>query len=185
MKLSTIDSGVDVPLMTTGNHRAILATIIDYGTQESEWEGVKKIKREVRLGFVFPDDMFEFDPEVGEEPRQKSVFATLSAHPKSKIYNILTSITGKGLAEEIELSDYLGLNCLINFKHEKNSKDVVIDKMVSFSPLMPGQKKVAVETKFFDLDNFDVGVFESLSDKEKAIIKRSPEFEALAKKMPF
>ncbi len=186
MKLSTEDTGVDIPLMTSGNHHAVLTSIIDYGTQESEWEGVKKTKRECRIGFTFPDDLFEFDEEVGPEPRVKSVFATLSAHPKSKIYNILTSITGKGLPEEIELTDYVGLNCLINFKHEKNKKDVLIDRMASFSPLMKGQKKVKIEgTKVFDLDKFDVVVFQSLSEKEQAIIKRSPEFEALATKMPF
>ncbi len=186
MKLSTIDSGIDVPLMEVGNHHAVLTSIIDYGLQTSEWENVTKIKRECRIAFTFPNDLFEFDEEKGEEPRTKSLFCTLSAHPKSRLYDVLTSITGKSLPEEIELTDYIGLNCLINFVHRPNSKDVIVDKMASFSPLMKGVKKVTVsETKVFDLDDFDVAVFESLSEKERAIIKKSPEFEALAKKMPF
>jgi hypothetical protein len=184
MKLSTEDTGLDIPLMPTGLNQAVLTQFIDYGTQTSEFEGEEKIKRECRVGFTFPDVLFEFDAEKGEEPRTKSVFCTLSGHPKAKLNLILTSLTSKSLPEEFDPKDYLGLNALINITHEKNKKDVLVDKLVSFAPLMKGfEVVVGLPTRYLDLDEFDKDIFLSLGEKEQVIIKKSPEFQALS--MPF
>lgn len=178
MKLSTENTGLDIPLLPTGLSQAVLTDIIDQGTQQKEFNGEISHRREVRLGFTFPNLKFTFDEDKGAEMRRKSIWATMSAHPKSKIYGILTSITGKGLPEEIEMGDYIGLNCLLNIKHEANSKGVIVDKIVGFNPLMAGTKIANIIGRVFDLDAPDMDVFKSLGEKEQATIKESPEFKS-------
>ena len=46
MKLDTANTGIDIPLMPVGLSQAVLTQFICYGEQESEFEGVKKIKQE-------------------------------------------------------------------------------------------------------------------------------------------
>ena len=67
-----------------------------------------------------------------------------------------------------------------------NKKGEEVDKLASFAPLMKNDAEVTgLPTKFLDLEEFDKEVFLSLGEKEQAIIKRSPEFQKLAKDMPF
>lgn len=181
MKLSTENTGLDIPLLPTGLNQAVLTDIIDLGTQRKEFNGEVSHKREVRLGFTFPHLKFIFDEAKGPEMRRKSVWATLSAHPKSKIYNILTSISGKGLPEEIELTDYIGMNCLLNIKHEPNGNGIMQDKIVGYNPLMPGNEPVDIIGRVLDLENMNKEVFETLGEKEQEQIKQSPEYN----KLPF
>ena len=180
MKAPESKNGVDVPLLDMGVHEAVISKIVDYGTQESEFEGVKSSKREVRIEFTLPNLKFTFDEERGEELRKKSAFCKVSTHEKSTMYKIFTSITNKSFNAGDEISNYLGVNCQLNINHEKNQKGELRDKIVGFSPAKEGASHIEMKTVMFDLDNFDLAVFQELSEKEQAIIKLSPEFAKLA-----
>jgi hypothetical protein len=174
MKLSTKDSGLDRPKVPGGLQHGVLSQIIDLGTQETEFEGVKGSKRQLRLMWEFPHHTFKFDEESAVKRLVGFTRVTMSAHPKSKLFKILTDITGTVLPEDLEMAEYIGLNALINV--------VITEKgyanLAGFNPLMLGTEKFAPETpKFFDLDDYDEVMFEDLGAKTKEVIALSPEYK--------
>lgn len=181
MKINTEETGLNIPLIPAKMHQAVLTDIVDYGTQKNTFNGEEVVKREVRIGFTFPNVTFTFDEERGPENRMKSVWVRLSGHPKGNLNKMLTAISGGTLPKEVELKDFLGRNVMVGITHVKGNDGTERDAITSYAPLMDGLESVShFATKYFSLDEFDKEAFMMLGEKEQAKIKQAPEWEAIS-----
>ena len=155
-----------------GSYPATCYKLIDLGTQESEYQGKAIKRRQVIIGWELAEKMSTGDPFV------VSAFYTASLSEKSKLRPILESWRGASFtAEELEgfdLGKLLGKSCLVSLVINDKGKTRVSTAM----KLPKGVSGPVLVNKVvhFDLDKFDQVVFDSLSDKLKDMIKRSPEY---------
>jgi hypothetical protein len=178
-KMKTESTGVDRIPVPQGLQHGILVDMIDHGTQKGEYEGKPYARREVRLGFVFPEHTQVFNEENGEQPAMLSVWRTLSLDPKSNLHRDAMAMIGKSLPEEYDISELLGINVMATVAHVEKDDKSVRDKIASFSPLYGKLEPIIIADKdlrILNLDSFDKEVFESLGEKEQEIIKLSPEY---------
>lgn len=181
-KMSTEDKGFDRILVPEGVHQAVIAHIIDWGTQEETWEGETKSRRLLRIGYAFPEQTETFEDKEGKQitrPLMISKWYTLSLSPKANLHKDISAILGRSLKEEEDITQLLGHALTVSVVHFTNKQNNVVDKIGSFMPLMKGvePKLLSAEhLKVYDLDNPVKAVFDSLGEKEQEKIKSSPEF---------
>lgn len=155
-----------------GSYPATCYKIIDLGTQESEYQGKAIRRRQVIIGWELAEKMSTGDPFV------VSAFYTASLSEKSKLRPILESWRGASFTTEeldgFDLGKLLGKSCLVSLVINDKQKTKVSTAM----KLPKGVSGPVLVNKVvhFDLDKFDQGVFDSLSDKLKDMIRRSPEY---------
>ena len=75
----------DFQILPPGQYPARCISIVDIGTHDSEYKGVKGKKREIRLTFEFPTKTAIFNPKKGEQPYILSRFFTFSLNEKSRL----------------------------------------------------------------------------------------------------
>ena len=116
----------DRALPDEGIHQARCIRVIDFGTQETEWQGNKKEQRQVRMVFELVDTEHVFKEENGPEPFVVSNTYTLSLSEKSHLYNMILK-WNKGVIEklkeennELDMKVFLGAPALINVVHSKD-----------------------------------------------------------------
>lgn len=158
--------------------------LIDLGTQESNYMGQRKKVAKVRL--VFESATLMDEGEMAGKPFLVSNTYTASLHEKSTLRKNLESWRGrKFTAEELEgfdLKNILGKPCMLNLIHEEREGKQYAN-VSSISPLMASMTapKAVNPLVYLSLDpeHFDENVFNSLSDKLKETIKKSPEYAAI------
>lgn len=168
-----------------GNHIARLSALIDTGTHEREWQGQKKIAREV----VFVWELLNEMNEEGKAFMVRREF-NLSMHEKAGMRLAIESWRGRKFTEEeageFDISKLLGHVCLVNVVHKENKKDpknpyanvASITPPPKGMPVPPAKNPVVI----FHLDNYSQTVFESLGKGTRAKIMESPEWKELAAK---
>ena len=179
MILEQKSTSFERPLIPAGPQKAVIVDVIDLGTVTGEYEGQPTSKRELRIGFVFPEHTHVFDEEAGPQPLLKSIWVTRSIHKKAKLYGILTSILGTSIPDQFDMKSILGMNCLVSVVHAPKKDGTITDKLAAFMPPMPGSESVVYEAeklRMLDLDDFNKSVFDQLSEREQAAIKNAPEF---------
>ena len=107
-----------------GSHRAVLYSLVDLGTQRSEWEGKEKWQAKVRLTFELPDLTDEFEVvENGkttkvEKPLVISTEKTRSLGEKSSLRQLLETWRGQAFTaaelKNFSLKNLLGKPALIS-----------------------------------------------------------------------
>lgn len=158
-----------------GAHVATLIKIVDIGTQTSEYQGQKTVRRQNILTWELPHELME-----DGKPFIISKFYTASLSDKSTLTKDLISWLGKAPSPgDFDPQSLLGKACQVIVSERENSDKRVV------SGLAPVPKGVKVpETPFnplvfFDLDNFSQTTFDSLSDGIKNMILKSPEYLAI------
>lgn len=173
-------------LIPAGTHLARCVSIVDQGTQETEWEGQVKTARKVRFTWETPEETAVFKQENGEQPFLVSKVFTLSLHEKASLTKTIESWTGKKLTKEekengYNINNFLGKECIINVVH-KQSGDKTHANVDSVSPLMKGMTapKQITESVLFSLEKeeYDKSIFDGLGEWLKNIIIQSPEYQA-------
>jgi hypothetical protein len=84
----------------TGQLLARLDSIIDLGTQKSEWKGVTKELRKILFIFETPEHTEVFKEENGEQPYTYSVEFTASMGDRGNLKAFISDWTGKKLTDD-------------------------------------------------------------------------------------
>ena len=168
-----------------GNHVARCYSMIDLGTQTTEFNGETKNQRKVRITWELPNETTVFKEENGEQPFVVSKDFTLSMHEKSTLRQYLESWRGKAFSEQeassFDVSKLIGVPCMINLAHKTAKSGKTCVDVLSITPLpkgftCPPQVNPNLE---FSLQTPDMGVYESLPEWLKAKIAESPEFDQI------
>ena len=127
-----------------GLQHAICYSLVDVGSHEGEFQGIKNVRRLVILTFELPFQTIEIDGET--KPMAISNTYTLSLHKKAKLRIQLESwrskpFTERELIDGFELKDILGVNCQLNIVHNKK-EDKTYANIGTIVPLGQGMKKV-------------------------------------------
>ena len=172
-----------------GTHLARCVHIVDLGTQESEFNGEKKVARKIRITWETPEETTVFKEENGQQPYLVSKMFTLSLHEKASLRKTIESWLGRKLTAKEEEEGYdiyalLGKECIVNIVHNAVG-DKTYANVDSVSPLMKGMKAPAqiTDSVFFSLekDEYDELIFEGFGEWLQDIIAKSPEYEARLK----
>jgi hypothetical protein len=178
--------GGDFQHAPVGTHAARCIRMIDLGTQEGEYQGKPNLRNQVLVMFELPNEMMDTDPP---KPFIVSKFYTNSLGEKANLRKDLVTWRGRDFTpeelERFDLQAILGAPCLLSVVPKGNGKEGV--KIAGVMKLPKGQEippSVNPPSAFW-LDEFDVEVFEGLSDGIKKIIQKSPEYqEAIGERQP-
>jgi len=165
-----------------GTHLARCYRVIDLGTQTSPTYGTKQ--RKVLISWELPTEMVTF--KDGEGVEQTKPFTihnryTLSLSEKAILRKDLTSWRGKAFtADELkgfDLRNIIGVPCLLTVVHNEDAGKTWVNVSSVTKPPKGMECPDAVhDPVYFDLEERDMQVFESLSDNMKETIKKSDEW---------
>jgi hypothetical protein len=185
MSLTVSESGNSFELCPEGTHPARCYRLIDLGSQETEWQGLKKQSRKILIQFEVLGDERMSDGR----PFQLSKRVTASLGEAAALRKMLESWRGKAFsADELrafDLTKLLGSYALVNVvRAEKNGRTYA--NLAGIMPLPKGMPRPdgINELAQFDLAMPDWEVFEGLSDNLRAVIAGSPEYVAASKRLP-
>lgn len=176
-------SGDFAPL-PAGPHVARCVAFVDLGTQKQEFQGQTSTRRKVRVTWEVPSERMN-------DGRAMTISKTYTASldPKATLRADLEGWRNKAFTEaEIhgwEAEQLLGRACQINVVHNVSpGTGKTYAAVRTVMPLGKGQTCEPQESAsvFFNLDEFDPGVFASLSKYTQETIAKSPEYiEAIGK----
>lgn len=172
-------------LIEAGNYVARCYKMVEIGTVEEEFLGVKKQMHKVRIGWELPTELKTFNPEKGEQPCVIDKEYTLSLADKANLRKDLQSWRGKAFSDEeaeaFDITKLLGVPCMLNIIHVQGKKDPTktYQAIGSVSPMPKGLvcPPQINDTFVFDYENFDDEKFNSLPDFIKEQIVKTPEYK--------
>lgn len=171
-----------------GSHRATLYSLVDLGTQRSEWEGKEKWQAKVRLTFELPDLTDEFEVvENGkttkvEKPLVISTEKTRSLGEKSSLRQLLESWRGQAFTaaelKNFSLKNLLGKPALISVTHKTSAAGRTYAAITSVSKLPKGMKaaKAFNEPLYYEIEEGESGAFTHLPAWLQDKIRAAKEF---------
>ena len=181
MKMPVPTSGEGFERCPAGNHLAVCYEIIDLGTQEATYKGETKKQRKIWLGWETPHEQME-----DGRPFVIGRRYTLSSHEKSTLRKDLESWRGKPFKDEefgeggFAIESVIGAACFLNVVHNENEGKTYAN-INSVAALPKGTKAPSATNShvYFSLDppDFSQDTFDSLSDRMKETIAKSPEFQ--------
>ncbi|HBD96393.1 MAG TPA: hypothetical protein DC057_19640 [Spirochaetia bacterium] len=161
--------------------------MIELGTQEMEFKGVKKLLKKANLTWELPTEMEVFNEEKGEQPFSISNDYTLSMFEGANLRRDLEGWRGKGFSEEeathFDITKLVGVACLLNVIHKpaKNGKTYANIASISTLPkgiICPAQIN---PSRILQFEDFDYNLYKELPEFLQEKISASPEFKALMK----
>jgi hypothetical protein len=187
--IAKADSNGSFTPVPTGLHLARCYRIIDLGTQESEYMGVKKMLQKVMLQFEVHSEDENGNPTVTAkgEPLSISKNFTLSLGEKATLRTDLKTWRGRDFTPEelrgFELKNVLGVWCtlsIIKAMGRDGTKEYT--NISGIMPVSVQQRKAGLpngfnEPKLYSIDEHDQALFETFSDNLRAKIMASPEFK--------
>lgn len=187
MAIIAENKGGNYKVVDAGVYPARCYSMVELGTQTSEFNGEIKSARQVNITFELPTELTVFHEENGEQPYSVSKTYNLSMHEKATLRKDLESWRGKGFTEEeakaFDITLLLGKVCQINIIH-KTSPDgqKTYANIGNIIPLGKGQTVPAQinPTRMLCFDNFDFNAFKELPEWLKEKIIKSPEYQSVA-----
>jgi len=157
---------------------AWLISLVDLGTQTSEYQGQTKNQRKLRFTWELCGS------QVGpDDPRPVTISQnfTWSFHDKAKLRSVVKSWTGKEPTDSFDLESLYQVPCQLNIIHAKVGEKTY----ANISTIMPLPKGTKVdqrvnETFTFDLDEqrCNALMFLQLPEYLRTMILKSPEGHA-------
>lgn len=178
------DAGGSFEQPEPGTYAAVCYKILDIGTQEGEYLGQKTVKRQVIIGWEISEKMTTGD-NAGK-PFVVSKFYTQSLNEKSTLRHDLAGWRGRDFTPEelagFEAKNILGKSCMLSLTMTDKGK-IKVASVAKLPKGMEGPTQVN-PSMFLSLEpqDFDRKVFEAQTEKMKAIIMSSPEWETLERK---
>ena len=173
-------------LLPAGSHVAMCYAMIDLGTQETEFGGVKSKKRIVRVVWELSDEKKVFDEARGEEPLSAGKNFTLSMHEKATLRKFIENWRGKKYsekeAEAVDITVLLGVPCMLSISHgvnETSGKEYAQINSASLLPKSMPKPKLHNKSYFFSLDEFEQTRYDALPKWLQEKIALSDEYKAL------
>lgn len=168
------------------SHPATCVQIIDIGTQEVMSKGEKRMIRQVDIYWEL-----EESEEAGIGPKTKvRDRLTLSFFSSSRLSKLLGQLFPKevkadGPAAVLDIK-LLGMSVLVSVVHNKSGEKTYAN-INGITKLPASMKPPKYDTEFVkfvipspkDKDDWDEAAFKEMSDYYKALIAKSPEFQAL------
>ena len=185
------ESSGDFERCPPGMHLARCYSIIDLGTQKTEYMGAVKFLHKVRFNWEIHGNDDDNKPILMKDNRPFSVKKdyTLSWGDKANLRLDLQSWRGKPFSQEemrrFDLKNVLGVWCMLNvFERPAKTGDKIYTNVDSVSPVPSIIKKNGYpdphnETVIFNLKEFDLEVFNKFHDYLKQKIMLSPEYQKL------
>ena len=171
-----------------GSHRAVLYSLVDLGTQKSNWDDKEKWQPKVRLTFELPDLTDEFEVvENGkttkvEKPLVISTEKTRSLGQKSSLRQLLESWRGQAFTsaelKEFSLKNLLGKSALVNIVHKVSAQGRTYAAITAVSKLPKGMKpaKPFNEPVYYEIEEGEGGAFSHLPEWLQEKIRAAKEF---------
>jgi len=187
--IAKADSNGSFTPVPTGLHLARCYRIIDLGTQESEYMGVKKMLQKVMLQFEVHSEDENGNPTVTAkgEPLSISKNFTLSLGEKATLRTDLKTWRGRDFTPEelrgFELKNVLGVWCTLSIiKAMGRAGRKEYTNISGIMPVSVQQRRAGLpngfnEPKLYSIDEHDQALFETFSDNLRAKIMASPEFK--------
>ena len=129
-------------LPETGLNPARIYSIIDFGTQDTEFQGEAKKTHQVQISFELPNQLHTFKKELGEQPLSVHKTFTLSLHSKGKLRPFISSYTGITLTDEMaenyDISLLIGRAGMLNIVRAVSKTGSEYANIMSFAPVMKG-----------------------------------------------
>ncbi len=158
-------------LPPAGTHVARCFSIIDMGTQTSEYMGESKDLHKVRVTWELPEEKAVFKEENGEQPFVLSKDYTLSLYEKANLRKDLESWRGKQFTEQelmgFDISRLIGVPCLLSVVHKTTDKGKTFANISSVSSLAKGMKCP---------EQINPSVEYSINDKDNDVFRSFPEW---------
>lgn len=174
---------IDFELTPAGSHIAVCYRVIDLGTQQIEYKGQKKSQRKIMISWELCD---EFMTQGKNEGLPFSIHKryTLSSSEKASLRIDLESWRGRAFTDEdfgkFDIAVLLGVGCMLGVVHaDRDGRTYSNIKSIMKLPKGMTCKPPVNPTTYFSLDNFNQGIYDSLSDSLKATIALSPEYQEL------
>lgn len=167
-------------LAPAGTHIAVLYSMIDMGTQETEFKGEKKKGRKIRLSFELPKKRADFDGVSKPISIHRELGFTMFS--KGNLRAFAEALLGRALgdkeADDLDVEELLGRAALATVLHEKGQDGQMYAKFKGLSPLMEGIEAPKPENKvvFYSVVKGDNHVYEALPDWMKDRLNSAPEF---------
>lgn len=167
----------DFEITPEGTYIARCFKLLDMGTQTVEFAGETKFQQKILVSWEL------LDPATNMKDGKPFVVSkryTASLHEKSALRRDLQSWRGKKFTEEelegFDLKNILGAYCQLQVIHTDNSGSTYanVDTIMSTRERPTGINPLA----HFDIDEPDMKVLDSLSEKIQEIIKGSPEWRS-------
>lgn len=162
--------------------------LVDLGSQESEYQGKKKMQRKILLSW----ELAELRND--DTPFQISRRFSLSLHAESSLRQFLQAWRGRPFSDEeltgFDLHKLLNAPAMLNIGHtERNGKQYA--NILSISPMPKGMTApdLSAPPVVFDIDAPDIdaahALLDTLSEGLQATIAASPEWQARLSKANF
>ena len=172
-----------------GIYSAVCCSIIDIGTQHTEWQGKDKSRRQCIIGFELPEETY-LDENTGEEKRSHiSNFYTQSLDPRATLRKHLKGWRGRDFTpEELEGFDpknILGVPAMLTVELTDKGKN----KIEAISKYKGEPRNLEGEARYFMLTDdegnitFDGNFPEWMSEGIQKLIKQSDEWKILTGEM--
>ena len=179
------DTGGDFEQPSIGTHVAICVKVIDIGTQRSEYQGNANIRRQCIIAWELPNELMTEGDRAGH-PFVVSRFYTCSLSTKANLRKDLENWRGREFSK-IELDGFeskniLGKACMLSLTLTDKGRSKVTGVMGL--PKGTTVQKPVTPLLYFSLDEFDLAVFDSLSDGYKKFITISPEYRHITDPQP-
>lgn len=178
--------GADFELTPAGTHHAICIRVIDLGTQESAFNGRKQHR--VRVVWELPDEIMK-----DGRPFSASKTYTWSMHKKAALRQHLEAWRGQPFAEKdfgpdgFNIKNILGKCCTLNVSHdEKNGETYAFVAAVGKAMKGHVQAPPLNPCLYLWLEPalFSTQIFETLGERLRDTIMRSPEFQSIVSGKP-
>lgn len=177
------------PRLTDGTHLARIYQVVDLGMQErTDWETKEPTdpKNMVMVSWEIPGETIEIEEEDGTTTTKPKVISkeyVLSTHEKAGLMKLLGAIAPKATS----LAELLNVPCMLQIGSTSTGNAKVANVMAC--PAGIDVKELFNESVFFDFDNFDQGLFDTLYNWQQEKIKsalnwKEPAEEKSAKEDP-
>ncbi len=180
-------NGGDFKPVPPGMHLARCYRIIDLGSQKGEWKGQQKISPKVMIQWEVHSEDDAGKPLVTDkgEPLTISKNYTVSLSENARLRVDLKSWRGRDFTQEelngFHLRNVLGAWCMLTVMKTTGQDNKEYSNVTAVSPVPANVRRMGLpeghnKTAFFDLDNPDMALFDSLGDRLKAKIQSAPEW---------
>jgi hypothetical protein len=178
-------------LIEAGTHFVRLVQIIDLGTHTTERQGEQKLQRKSMFVFELPEEKYEYENKEGKKisgVKLKNMRFTVSWGDSSNLKKFICAWLGDQQLPEggLDLAVWLGKTGIGAIQHDVGKNGTTYDNLKAVAPLMKGMKdiKAVTDLLYFDLDNFDVAIFDAIPEWIQNIIKDSKEYPIVSDNSP-
>lgn len=171
------------PLLPSGLQKFRCYLMCYAGTQEDSFQGEKKLKPRVFLGFVYPEHKREFREGDGPQPYMKTQGYTFSLGKKANLRKDLEGWRGKkyeGDYPDVDITTVLGTAGQQNIIHSESGKSFY---PMAFLPIAQDQVKtldsLGIDAVSYDVRDHDAAAFDKLPKWLQEEVQKSPEWAEL------